>query len=229
MRTNEKLGLKVHDDLVGKGIETPFTKINIGGLMHVPRGSFKQSDKLDSLTKAFESVLDSLDLDMENDSLRGTPRRIAKMFLYEIFSGLDYANFPDIMTIPNVSNYDEMVLQKNVDVKSMCEHHFVAIDGHAVVGYIPKELVIGLSKINRIVNFFSRRPQVQERLTEQIHAALCLILETQDVAVLIKASHLCVKHRGVQDSNASMVTSKLSGSFKEDASTRSEFMNLART
>ena len=228
MRTNEKLGLQVHKNLISKGIETPF-RIIPGGVMMTPVNYLLEYNKLTDLTKKFDEVLEVLGLDRENESLCGTPQRIAKMFLYEIFSGLDYANFPDIMTIPNVSNYDEMVLQKNVDVKSMCEHHFVAIDGHAVVGYIPNDLVIGLSKINRIVNFFSRRPQVQERLTEQIHAALCLILETQDVAVLIKASHLCVKHRGVQDSNASMVTSKLSGSFKEDASTRSEFMNLART
>ena len=224
MRKNQILGFRVHDNLVSKGIETPYRHSAV-----TASGMFSDVSKLSALTGKFEEVLALLELDMTNESLCGTPERIAKMFLYEVFAGLDYANFPDIMTIPNVSNYDEMVLEKNVDVKSMCEHHFVAIDGHAVVGYIPNDLVIGLSKMNRIVNFFSRRPQVQERLTEQIHAALCLILETRDVAVLIKASHLCVKHRGVQDSNASMVTSKLSGSFKEDASTRSEFMNLART
>ena len=154
MRTNEELGLKVHENLLGKGIETPF-RIIPGGVMMTPVNYLLEYNKLTDLTKKFDEVLEVLGLDRENESLCGTPQRIAKMFLYEIFSGLDYANFPDIMTIPNVSNYDEMVLQKNVDVKSMCEHHFVAIDGHAVVGYIPKELVIGLSKINRIVNFFS--------------------------------------------------------------------------
>ena len=222
MKTNVCLGERVQADLVEKRIETPFYRGYSGSMND--GGHTKKK-----LTEKFSEVLTLLGLDLENESLRETPHRIAKMFLEEIFSGLDYANFPDVMTIKNVSNYDEMVLEKNIDVKSMCEHHFVAIDGHAVVGYIPKELVIGLSKINRIVNFFSRRPQVQERLTEQIHAALCFILETDDVAILVKASHLCVRHRGVQNSNAIMVTSKLSGHFKDDPSTRSEFMNLART
>jgi len=155
--------------------------------------------------------------------LRETPRRVAKMFMYEIFGGLDYVNFPKITTIGNKMNYDSMLLERHIRVTSICEHHFVPIVGEAFVAYIPREKVIGLSKINRIVEFFCRRPQVQERLTEQIHAALCFILDTENVAVVLKAQHLCVQLRGVEDMQSDTITSRLGGVFFK-GELRNEFL-----
>jgi len=156
--------------------------------------------------------------------LRETPHRIAKMFLNEIFSGLDYENFPKITVIENKMGVDEMVRVKGIDLTSTCEHHFIVIDGTARVAYIPNKKIIGLSKINRIVRFFSQRPQVQERLTQQILISLQTLLETDDVAVSIDATHFCVKSRGVQDSNSETTTTALGGIFKTNVHTRAEFL-----
>lgn len=145
------------------------------------------------------------------------------MFLNEIFWGLDYKNFPKITTIENKMGYDTMLLERNIKVSSTCEHHFIPMMGVAFVAYLPNKKVIGLSKINRIVEFFSRRPQVQERLVEQIFHTLCMILETDNVAVLIKAEHTCVKLRGVEDINSDTITSKLGGHFLEGGALRNEF------
>ena len=165
-----------------------------------------------------------LGLDLTDDSLCDTPRRVAKMYVNEIFSGLDYSNFPKLTVIENKMRVDEMVRVKDIDLSSTCEHHFITIDGKASVAYIPKDKVIGLSKINRMVRFFARRPQVQERLNEQLLVALQTLLETDDVAVSISATHFCVKARGVMDANSSTATTSLGGCFKNNPDTRKEFL-----
>jgi GTP cyclohydrolase I len=167
-----------------------------------------------------------LGLDLDDDSLAETPNRVAKMYVNEIFWGLDWDAFPKCTTVDNKMKYDEMVIERNINVQSNCEHHFVVIDGKATVAYIPKKKVLGLSKMNRIVEYFAKRPQIQERLTEQIYHALQFILETDDIAVLIDAQHYCVKSRGVEDVGSSTITSKLGGEFKTDQAVRAEFMNL---
>ena len=167
-----------------------------------------------------------LGLDLTDDSLIETPKRVAKMYVNEIFWGLDFDAFPKCTTVENKMNYDEMVVERNVNVQSNCEHHFVIIDGLATVGYIPKDKVLGLSKINRIVEYFSKRPQIQERLTEQVYYALQYILGTDDIAVVIDAQHYCVKSRGVEDVGSSTVTSKLGGCFRTNPEVRTEFMSI---
>jgi GTP cyclohydrolase I len=148
------------------------------------------------------------------------------MYTNEIFYGLDIEAFPKCTTVENKMLYDEMVVERNVNVQSNCEHHFVVIDGFATVAYIPSNRVLGLSKINRVVEYFSKRPQIQERLTEQIFHALQYILDTENVAVVIDAQHFCVRSRGVEDTGSRTVTSKLGGGFKTDPSVRAEFMRM---
>jgi GTP cyclohydrolase I len=170
-------------------------------------------------------VVETLGLDLSDDSLAETPHRIAKMYVHEIFSGLDYQHFPKLSLIDNKMGADEMVKIRDIDLTSTCEHHFVTIDGVAKVAYIPNESIIGLSKINRIVRFFGQRPQVQERLTRQILIAMQTLLGTEDVAVSIDATHYCVKSRGVMDTNSQTSTTALGGCFKENIHTRAEFLN----
>ena len=173
---------KVRDALAERGIETP---------MILPKQGKRQ--RRDEIEKKMREVLSLIGLDLNDDSIRETPTRLAKMFIDEIFSGLDYANFPKITNIENRMKVSEMVLVDDVTLTSTCEHHFVTIDGKVSVAYYPKKWVIGLSKINRVVAFFAQRPQVQERLTEQILLAFQTILETEDVAVYVRATHFCVK------------------------------------
>jgi GTP cyclohydrolase I len=173
--------------------------------------------------------MEILGLDLTDDSLMETPNRVSKMYVNEIFWGLDYENFPKCTAVDNKMKYDEMVVEKDITVMSNCEHHFVIIDGLATVAYLPNKKVLGLSKMNRIVEFFAKRPQIQERLTNQIAAALQFILETEDVAVTINASHYCVKARGVEDYNSSTITSFLGGKFRTDTLVRSEFLALSRS
>jgi len=172
--------------------------------------------------------MNTLGLDLTDDSLIDTPKRVAKMYVNEIFWGMDYKAFPKCTAVSNKMEYDEMVVERGINVQSNCEHHFVVIDGVATVGYIPSRKVLGLSKMNRIVEYFSKRPQIQERLTEQIYHALSYILDTDHIAVLIDAQHFCVKSRGVEDVGSSTVTSKLGGVFRKDPMVRAEFMALAR-
>lgn len=172
----------------------------------------------------FAQIMQLLNLDLQDDSLMQTPARVAKMYVDEIFFGLDYHNFPKITLIDNKMRVDEMITVKQISLTSTCEHHFVTIDGMATVAYIPKDQVIGLSKINRIVDFFARRPQIQERLTQQILIALQTLLNTQNVAVSIDATHYCVKSRGVRDVTSSTTTTSLGGIFKSNPSTRQEFL-----
>ncbi len=171
----------------------------------------------------FREIMETLGLDLTDDSLNGTPHRVAKMYIKEIFSGLNPDNKPKIALFENKYQYNQMLVEKDITFYSNCEHHFVPIFGKAHVAYISNGKVIGLSKLNRIVQYFSKRPQVQERLTVQIAKELQSILETEDVAVVIDAKHLCVSSRGVQDNNSATVTSFYGGKFSQE-STRQEFL-----
>jgi GTP cyclohydrolase I len=214
-KCDPELGRQVHMHLVKMGVETPTLP-----------NSLDRKDKIDRIEEHFTAIMQYLGLDLSDDSLTETPKRVAKMYVNEIFWGLDYEAFPKCTTVDNKMKYDEMVVERNVNVQSNCEHHFVVIDGAATVAYIPNNKVLGLSKINRIVEYFSKRPQIQERLTEQVFHALQFILETDNVAVVVNAQHYCVKSRGVEDVGSSTVTSKLGGVFKTDPSVRYEFMNI---
>jgi GTP cyclohydrolase I len=180
------------------------------------------TDKMDIIEGHFREIMLTLGLDLKDDSLKGTPRRVAKMYVQEIFSGLNPANMPKIALFDNKYRYNEMLVEKNITFYSNCEHHFVPIIGKAHVAYISNGKVIGLSKINRIVQYFAKRPQVQERLTVQIGNYLKKVLETEDIAVVIDATHMCVSSRGIQDQSSSTVTSFFGGVFKSDAK-RQEF------
>jgi GTP cyclohydrolase I len=185
--------------------------------------------KIDRIAGHFTEILKTLGMDLSNDSLRDSPKRIAKMYVNEIFKGLDESNFPRITTIDNGMKYDQMLMVRDISVISTCEHHFATIDGKATVAYIPNQDVIGLSKINRIVDFFSRRPQVQERLTKQIAECLEAVLQTENVAVHINAKHYCVISRGIEDHSSSTITSDLRGAFRNDPRTRAEFLDHCTT
>jgi GTP cyclohydrolase I len=182
--------------------------------------------KVELIEEKFRDIMNILGLDLEDDSLKGTPHRVAKMYVKEIFSGLNPANKPKIALFENKYRYKEMLVEKDITFYSNCEHHFVPIIGKAHVAYISNGSVIGLSKINRVVQYYAKRPQVQERLTIQIANALKETLQTDDVAVVIDAHHLCVSSRGVQDINSSTVTSSYSGQF-ENESVRNEFLSYA--
>lgn len=208
------LARQVHEALVAQGVETP---MQVGF----------DFDRQLEISDAFRAIMQKLHLDLQDDSLRDTPARVAKMFCKEVFWGMDYGNFPKMTVIENKMGYDEMVHQ-TCSVMSMCEHHFVPFIGTAYVAYLPDTKVIGLSKINRLVDFFSRRPQVQERLTTQIVFALCHILETPNVACVVRAEHYCVKLRGVKDEQSHTVTSKMSGKFLSNPALRGEFLAFAK-
>jgi GTP cyclohydrolase I len=218
MANDHKLGLKVNEMLKARHIETPTIPIP-----DTPGVNWIEP----TIEGKLRDILKYLGMDLTNDSLIETPHRVAKMYCQEIFTGLDYANFPKCTTIENGMTYDEMIACK-ASVMSVCEHHLVPFIGSCHVAYIPNQKVVGLSKINRITDFFSRRPQVQERLTLQIAETLKYILETEDVAVVIKAEHLCVKLRGVKDANSETITSKMSGKFMSNQSLRAEFLSLTR-
>lgn len=204
----------VRDTLIAQGLETPMLETGLSA-----------QQKYERIRDLMTDVVRTLGLDLADDSLAETPHRIAKMYVHEIFSGLDYRQFPKLSLIENKMGVNEMVKIRDIDLTSTCEHHFVTIDGVAKVAYIPKDRIIGLSKINRIVRFFGKRPQVQERLTQQILVALQTLLGTEDVAVSIDATHYCVKSRGVMDTNSRTSTTALGGCFKENVHTRAEFLN----
>ncbi|MAC36406.1 MAG: GTP cyclohydrolase I FolE [Halieaceae bacterium] len=206
--------IAVRGALLRRGLETPMVS-----------NELSRDQRYSKIRDAFTEIMESLGLDLRDDSLEETPHRIAKMYVDEIFGGLDYAQFPKITLIENKMNVEEMVCVENIDLTSTCEHHFVTIDGSAKVAYIPKDTVIGLSKINRLVRFFSQRPQVQERLTQQVLVAMQTLLGTEDVAVTINAIHYCVKARGVKDGNSSTRTTSLGGVFKSNPASRAEFLS----
>ncbi|MCO6544693.1 MAG: GTP cyclohydrolase I FolE [Gilliamella sp.] len=204
---------KVKEALVAKNLETPLCRLVIDN-----------NERKAKIESHFREIMKLMELDLSDDSLAQTPHRVSKMYVDEIFSGLYYENFPKITLIENKMQVDEMITVRDITLTSVCEHHFVTIDGKATVSYIPKDKVIGLSKINRIVTFFSQRPQVQERLTQQILVALQTLLGTVNVAVSIDATHYCVKARGIKDSNSITTTTALGGGFKTNPSTRQEFL-----
>lgn len=194
----------IGDDHMFTGLETPLKK-----------DAFKLSDseKKERIAILFEEIMDVMGLDLTDDSLQGTPERVAKMYIDEIFSGLNPANKPKVALFDNKYQYNQMLVEKNITFYSNCEHHFVPIIGKAHVAYISSGKVIGLSKLNRIVQYYSKRPQVQERLTNQIANELKTILNTEDVAVIIDAKHLCVSSRGIKDDTSSTVTAFYGGKF----------------
>ncbi len=221
---NDKIILKglshdeIGDEHIMTGIETPMVK-----------DAFVKSDteKKEIIAFHFSKIMETMGLDLKDDSLKGTPERVAKMYIDEIFSGLNPANKPKIALFENKYKYSEMLVEKNISFYSNCEHHFVPIFGKAHVAYISNGKVIGLSKLNRIVQYFSKRPQVQERLTIQISDELKRVLGTEDVAVFIDAKHLCVSSRGIKDDTSSTVTVYYGGAFQNE-STRNEFLKYIR-
>lgn len=218
-KTDADLGYKIEEYLREKGVHTPTV---------VDKLLTKDESKIKKIEKHFASIMDILGLDRTDDSLEETPKRVAKMYVNEIFWGLKPENFPKCTVIENKMGYDEMVIEKDITLMSNCEHHFVTIDGKAHVAYIPKDKVLGLSKLNRIVEYFARRPQVQERIAEQVYHALVYILGTEDVAVVIEGVHYCVKSRGVEDHSSYTMTAKLGGCFKSEPECRAEFMSLIK-
>ncbi len=182
-------------------------------------------EKINRIARNFREIMLTLGLDLEDDSLQGTPLRVAKMYVQEVFKGLNPENKPKVALFDNKYEYGEMLVEKNITLHSMCEHHFLPIVGQAHVAYISNGEVIGLSKINRIVAHYAARPQVQERLTREIANALCEALHTEDVAVLIDAKHYCVAMRGIQDTASSTVTAHYSGQFEQNAELRQRFLS----
>lgn len=202
------------DNHIGTSVDTP---------MREDAFDISDEEKMAIIEDKFRDIMETMGLDLTDDSLRGTPHRVAKMFINEIFYGLNPANKPKISVFENKFKYNEMLVEKNINMNSTCEHHFLPIVGKAHVAYISNGEVIGLSKINRIVDYYARRPQVQERLTVQIANELREILKTDDVAVIIDAKHMCVSSRGIQDESSSTVTAEYSGKFKDKA-VRDEFL-----
>lgn len=218
MKCDPNLGKLVHQHLKEKGLETPFDFDSWNSCTEIKKLAIQGH---------FKKIMNVLGLDLSDDSLRDTPKRVAQMFIDEIFWGLDYSKFPKCTRIENkMYAKNNFLLERNINVKSCCEHHFVVIDGVAHVAYIPKDYVVGLSKLNRIVNFFSRRPQVQERLTEQIAETVSYITESPDVAVMIEGTHYCVRSRGIEDVGSDTVTIATRGVFADlDSRIRAEFFN----
>ncbi|AFP84616.1 GTP cyclohydrolase I FolE [secondary endosymbiont of Ctenarytaina eucalypti] len=211
-----KEALQVREALMICGLETPL------------RGEVQdKAVRKRLIAEHMQAIMTLLNLDWTDDSLAKTPNRIAKMYVEELFAGLDYVNFPKITFIKNKMNVDEMVTVHDITLTSTCEHHFLMIDGKATVSYIPKNFVIGLSKINRIVQFFSQRPQLQERLTQQILLTLQTLLGINSVAVSIDAVHYCVKAQGIRHGDSTTTTTSLGGLFKSSNNIRQEFLRAA--
>lgn len=194
---------------------------------HIRNNAFELNDdeKINKIEHHFAQIMHTLGLDLYDDSLCGTPKRVAKMFVNEMFSGLDPKNKPEISLFENKYGFKNLLIEKDITLYSNCEHHFVPIIGKAHVAYIPDKQVIGLSKINRLVQYYAKRPQVQERLTIQISEALKEILQHNDVAVVIEADHLCVASRGIRDTNSTTITAHYSGQFENEA-VKQEFLAL---
>jgi GTP cyclohydrolase I len=218
MTHNEEYRDEIGDDHIGSGAETP---------LRADAFDLADDEKINLIKKDVESILRTLGMDLTDDSIKGTPNRVAKMFVKEIFGGLNPAKKPGSSTFENKYKYGEMLVEKNITVYSTCEHHLLPIVGRAHVAYISNGSVIGLSKMNRIVDFYAKRPQVQERLTMQIVQELQKALNTLDVACVIDAKHLCVNSRGIRDIESSTVTSEFGGKFKDEA-VRREFLDYIK-
>lgn len=217
MANDPELGKQIHKILAEAGIETPMRQTWDG---------VTKQDILPAIAGNVKAIMEGLGLDLTDDSLRDTPQRVAKMYCYEVFEGLNYDNFPKCTTVENKMGYDEVVLVRNNVVRSTCEHHLQPIYGRASIAYIPNEKVLGLSKFARVTDFFASRPQVQERFTEQVFKALTYILGTEDVAVVVEADHFCMKMRGVEEYCSDTVTSKMGGRFRQNDALRAEVMSL---
>ncbi len=218
MKNNENFQDEIGDNHVATNAQNP-----------VRKDAFDLSDdeKIASIKKDVQNILQTLGMDLTDDSIQGTPNRVAKMFVKEIFGGLNPAKKPSASTFENNYKYGEMLVEKNIIVYSTCEHHMLPIIGRAHIGYVSNGRVIGLSKMNRIVEYYSKRPQVQERLTMQIVQELQIALNTEDVACVIDAKHLCVNSRGIKDIESSTVTSEFGGKFK-NLETRREFLDYIK-
>jgi GTP cyclohydrolase IA len=208
----------IGDDHISTSLETPLRE-----------DAFDINDdtKIELIESHFKEIMHILGLDLNDDSLSGTPHRVAKMYVKEIFSGLNPANKPETKLFQNKYEYNEMLIEKDITLYSYCEHHFVPIVGKVHIAYISNGQVIGLSKINRLVQYYANRPQVQERLTNQIAEGLKEALQSEDIAVIIDATHLCVSSRGIKDTNSSTITSHYSGKFQAEK-TKAEFISLTK-
>lgn len=216
-KSNKQLGLEVNAHLQSLGLHTPVVQEALDR---------PNEEKLEKIEHHMTKIMEVLGLDLTDDSLQDTPRRVAKMYVNEIFSGLLPDTFPKCTTVENkFSGEDDFVLEKNITLYSDCEHHIRPIIGVAHVAYIPGKNVLGLSKLNRIVQYFSKRPQVQERLTQQIAEAIAYVTKSEDVVVRIEAKHLCVSQRGIKDTASSTVTMTAKGRFQHEPGLRSEFVN----
>lgn len=218
MNKNEEFLDEIGDNHIGTNAQNPIRK-----------DAFDLSDdqKIESIKKDVEKILHTLGIDLADDSLKGTPNRVAKMFVKELFGGLNPSKKPKASTFENNYKYGEMLVEKNITLYSTCEHHLLPIIGRAHVAYISNGQVIGLSKMNRIVDYYAKRPQVQERLTMQIVQEMQIALGTENVACVIDAKHLCVNSRGIRDTESSTVTSEFGGKFKEEQ-TRREFLDYIK-
>ena len=209
---------RIGDDHVGTSVNTP---------MREDAFVLSDQEKMDRIEPLFREIMNVMGLDLRDDSLSGTPKRVAKMYVQEIFKGLNPANHPNCKTFENSYGYGEMLVEKDINLNSTCEHHFLPICGKAHVAYISSGRVIGLSKINRLVDHYAKRPQVQERLTRQVAEALKDILGTEDVAVVMDAKHLCVSSRGIEDEGSATITADYHGAFKKE-SVRRELLDYIR-
>lgn len=220
MKTDKILGQSVKAHLAKHNVESPIDF----DVYH----KTTSKEKVDFISSKMTEILTMMGFDLTNDSVTDTPSRVAKMWVSEVMSGLDYDNFPKVMTFENKFDSTSMVVERNVKSMSLCSHHLVTIDGKCTVAYIPNKKIIGLSKIPRVINFFSRRPQEAERLTLQIYHALQYILDTDDIAVYVTGVHYCVKSRGIEDTGADTVTSHLGGAFKTNPDLRKEFFDAIK-
>ena len=215
VRMNELVTEEIGNDHLSSAVETPMRKDAF---------VLSEEEKIKKIEIHFKEIMETLGLDLNDDSLNGTPLRVAKMYVKEIFNGLDPANKPSVKLFDNKYQYNQMLVERDIAFYSNCEHHFVPFFGKAHVAYIPNGKVIGLSKLNRIVNYYAERPQVQERLTMQIANELKNVLNTEDVVVVVEARHLCVSSRGIKDDSSSTITSFYGGKFKVEQ-TKAEFLN----
>lgn len=206
----------ISEDHIGTSLETP---------MRSDAFDIDDEKKIKLIEKHFEEIMHILGLNLNDDSLSGTPYRVAKMYVKEVFSGLNPANKPETKLFENKYEYNEMLIEKDITLFSYCEHHFVPIIGKVHVAYISNGQVIGLSKINRLVQYYAKRPQVQERLTNQIAKGLKEALQSEDVAIIIDATHLCVSSRGIKDTNTNTITVHYSGKFQVEK-TKNEFISI---
>ncbi|GAA4000226.1 GTP cyclohydrolase I FolE [Hymenobacter fastidiosus] len=210
----------------GSGLPDTHLSVDLRAPLRPDAFALSDEAKIAGIAEHFREIMQLLGLDLTDDSLQGTPRRVAKMYVHEWFKGLDPKHRPDVKLFENRYAYSQMLVERDITVFSCCEHHFVPIMGKAHVAYLPGERVVGLSKLNRVVQYYARRPQVQERLTRQIAEELKQTLHTDNVAVLIEADHLCVMSRGVNDTGSSTLTAEYGGVFETDQALRTEFLRL---